>query len=327
MTQHRPLSDPEIERVTDTYHALIARVSDVVTVAPATLATVVRAMVAGGHVLLNDLPGTGKTSLAKALAGAMDASYGRVQFTPDLLPADVTGSLVWNQRQSTFEFHPGAVFSHVVLADEINRASAKTQAALLEVMEEHTVTVDGTSYPVPEPFVVIATQNPADREGTYRLPEAQMDRFMVRCSLGYPSMDAELGLVRSGGAAARLGSMVPAVTAAVVEATRLLCDRVHVSDAIVSMVVRAARSTRELTDDPRSGVLVGVSPRAVLALVALAKVSAATQGRSFVIPEDVVDHAVAAWGHRLCLDRAAELDGLRGSSVVADAFSAAHAPA
>lgn len=264
---------------------------------------------AGGHVLLEDVPGTGKTALARALAAAIQGTSSRIQFTPDLLPGDVTGISVFDQRAGVFEFHAGPIFANVVLADEINRASPKTQSALLEVMEESRVTIDGVSHDVGSPFLVIATQNPIEQAGTYRLPEAQLDRFMIKTSIGYPDAAAMLRILQQHrGAQAPLE---PVVTTAMVAQAQALVDRVHVSPLVADYAVQLVEATRRARE-----VRLGASVRGALALVRLATAWAAAAGRNYVTPDDVRDLALPALAHRLVLEPEAEFDGVTAEQVV-----------
>ncbi|MFD2757956.1 AAA family ATPase [Gulosibacter faecalis] len=256
----------------------------------------VTVLLAGGHLLMEDVPGVGKTVLAKTLARAMDSKVSRIQFTPDMLPSDVTGVAVYDQRTSKFEFQPGPVFANIVIGDEINRASPKTQSALLECMEERQVSVDGATHLLPDPFTVVATQNPSEMEGTYPLPEAQRDRFMARLSMGYPDRSAELSMLESRDRVDPLSQLQPQVTAAQMRAMIAQVQEVYVAASIKGYVVELARSTRE-----HAAVRVGVSPRASLHLLRAAKAAAAVAGRGYVIPDDVRELVVPVFAHRLVL--------------------------
>jgi MoxR-like ATPase len=268
-------------------------------------------LLAQGHLLLEDVPGVGKTLLAKTLARTIDCTVNRIQFTPDLLPSDVTGVSIYNQSSRLFEFRPGAVFANIVIGDEINRASAKTQSALLECMEEHQVTVDGHSYRLDEPFMVVATQNPIEMEGTYPLPEAQRDRFMARISMGYPDKESEIEMLETHQSASPLAKVSPVVTTAEVAAMIATVQQVFVSQAVKEYTVSVGRATRE------SALLrLGASPRSMLQLLRAAKATAALDGREFVLPDDVVNVAEAVLAHRIILDRKAAGAGETAHSVL-----------
>lgn len=268
-------------------------------------------LLAQGHLLLEDVPGVGKTLLAKTLARTIDCTVSRIQFTPDLLPSDVTGVSIYNQSSRLFEFRPGAVFANIVIGDEINRASAKTQSALLECMEEHQVTVDGDSYKLDEPFMVVATQNPIEMEGTYPLPEAQRDRFMARISMGYPDEDSEIEMLETHQATSPLANVSAVVTAADVAAMIAAVQQVYVSQAVKEYTVSLGRATRE------SPLLrLGASPRSLLQLLRAAKATAALDGRDFVLPDDVVNVAESVLAHRIILDRKAASAGETPHSVI-----------
>ena len=263
---------------------------------PQVVRTALTVLLAEGHLLIEDVPGVGKTMLAKALARAVDCSVRRIQFTPDLLPSDVTGVSIFNQEQRDFEFKPGAIFANVVVGDEINRASPKTQSALLECMEERQVTVDGVTYFLESPFIVVATQNPIEMEGTYPLPEAQRDRFMARVSMGYPSPRAELDMLSSHGSSSPLDAVKPVATAADVRRLVATARSVWVSDAVKQYVVDLAGATRASSD-----LRLGASPRATLHLLRAARAQAALEGRDHVLPDDVQSLAAAVLAHRLLL--------------------------
>ncbi len=251
-------------------------------------------LLAEGHLLIEDVPGVGKTMLAKSIARSIDCSVRRIQFTPDLLPSDVTGVSIFNQERQDFEFKPGAIFANVVVGDEINRASPKTQSAMLECMEERHVTVDGVTYVLGVPFMVIATQNPIEHEGTYPLPEAQRDRFMARLAMGYPSPSAELLMIETHTAADPLEALAPVADAAVVEAMVHAIRQVHVADAVKRYVIDLATATRTHPD-----LRLGASPRATLHLVRAARAYAATDGRDYVLPDDIQALAEPVLAHRL----------------------------
>jgi len=251
-------------------------------------------LLAEGHVLIEDVPGVGKTMLAKALARSTDCSVRRVQFTPDLLPSDITGVSAYNQERRDFEFKPGPVFANIVVGDEINRASPKTQSALLECMEERQVTVDGTTYPLAPPFMVIATQNPIEMEGTYPLPEAQRDRFTARISMGYPSAESELAMLDAHGSSSPLEALEPVARAEDMRELIAAVRKVHVADALKQYVIKLVTATRSAPE-----LRLGASPRATLHLLRASRARAALDGRDFVIPDDVQALALPVLAHRL----------------------------
>jgi MoxR-like ATPase len=279
------------------------------------LREVLVALVADGHVLIEDHPGVGKTALARALARSIDADYARIQCTSDLLPSDVVGTNVYDQREGRFEFRAGPVFAHVVLVDEINRASPKTQSGLLECMQEGRVTVDGTSHQLPRPFVVLATQNPVEYEGTYPLPEAQLDRFMARVSLGYPSAGQEAEMLSMHAGGDRVLDVAPVTSVAEILLAQRAAIDVHASGALRDYIVAVLTRTR---GDPR--VELGASPRAGLMLLKAAKASAVLDGRDHALPDDVQRLAPAVLAHRLML--APSGFGTARSEVVRDALTA-----
>jgi MoxR-like ATPase len=271
------------------------------------------ALLSEGHILIEDVPGVGKTMLAKALARSIDCSVRRIQFTPDLLPSDVTGVSVFNQERGDFEFKPGAIFANIVLGDEINRASPKTQAALLESMEERQVTVDGVTYQLGVPFMVIATQNPIEHEGTYPLPEAQRDRFMMQLEVGYPTRDAEIDILNTHGRASTLDDISPVADSMVVGGLIESCRSVHVAESLKRYIVDLVRATRATGD-----LALGASPRAALALLRAVRAAAASSGRDYVVPDDIKELVVPVLAHRLILAPEAQMIGRTPADVLTD---------
>jgi MoxR-like ATPase len=282
---------------------------------------VLAAMLAEGHVLLEDAPGTGKTSLAKALAATVQGTSQRIQFTPDLLPSDVTGVTIYDQEAHKFEFHRGPIFASIVLADEINRASPKTQSALLEVMEESRVTVDGVTHEVGRPFLVIATQNPIEQAGTYKLPEAQLDRFLIKTSIGYPDLEITERILAGAAERNPSSTLTAIITTGAVGDMADLAASVHVEPAVLRYTAQLAEATRT---DPATRV--GVSVRGAIAMIRLAKVWAAASGRHYVIPDDIKLLVEPAWTHRLVLDPEAEFAGTTPETVISRVLEAVAAP-
>ncbi len=278
-------------------------------------------MLAEGHLLLEDAPGTGKTSLARAIAATVQSSHARIQFTPDLLPSDVTGVTIYDQSSGQFTFHRGPIFASIVLADEINRASPKTQSALLEVMEEGRVTVDGRTYEAPRPFMVIATQNPIEQAGTYRLPEAQLDRFLMKTSIGYPDHLATVEILEGAATRDAAAALEPRITGDAVQSMAKLAGEVVVDRAVLEYISRLAQETRAAQQ-----TRLGVSVRGALALTRTSKVWAAAHGRHYVLPDDVKDLILPVWNHRLVLDPEAEFSGVTAEKVLGRILAEVAAP-
>ncbi len=304
-----------------TIQRILTNVSKVIVGKDREIINILKGILSGGHILIEDLPGLGKTTMVKTMAKTMDLSFSRIQFTPDLLPSDITGISVYNQKDMTFEFRKGPVFANLVLADEINRTSPKTQAALLEVMEETQVSEGAVSYLLDEPFVVMATQNPIEYEGTFNLPEAQLDRFIMKISIGYPEKEQEMNILRNFRLVSPLDQLRPAVTRQDILDLMALVRQVEVADAINDYIVRLADETR--TNDLLS---IGVSPRASLALMRLSQAQALIQGRDYVIPEDVKDNVMLCFPHRVKLSAAGRMKNISETEVIRSILAYVKAP-
>ena len=300
----------------DTFASIVRNIERVILGKTEAIRLSVTCMLAEGHLLLEDFPGTGKTTLARSIAQTVQGNHSRIQFTPDLLPSDVTGVTIFDQQSSSFEFHQGPIFAAIVLADEINRASPKTQSALLEVMEEHRVTVDGVSYEVGTPFMVIATQNPIEQAGTYRLPEAQLDRFLMKTTLGYPDRQTSLRILTTGGSRPQSAALAPIITTAAIAEMSQLGQSVHVEPSVLDYIARLVEATRTAEH-----VRLGVSIRGGLAIARSARVWAASLGRHYVVPDDVKILAIPCLAHRIVLDPESEFNGVTAIDVMVKIIS------
>jgi MoxR-like ATPase len=305
----------------ETIERLVANVARVVHAPADTLQLVVLSLIAEGHVIVEDFPGVGKTMLAKSLARSLDLEFSRIQFTPDLLPSDVTGVNVFNQRANEFEFRPGPVFANVLLVDEINRASPKTQAALLEAMQESQVTIDGETYTLDPPFIVIATQNPIEYEGTYPLPEAQLDRFSMRLALGYPPLADEARMLNEQTTEPPLETLAPVATLGEITAAIDEARSLFVEESLNRYVVAVLRHTRS-----SSRLALGASPRSGIALLRVAKARALAEGRDYVLPDDIKAIAAPVLAHRLILAPEARSAGLTAEEIVGEAIEQTPVP-
>ena len=295
------------------FGAIVDNVARVIHGKEAEIQLAVVCLLAEGHLLIEDIPGVGKTSLAKALATSLECTWKRVQFTPDLLPTDLVGVSIYLRSTETFDFRPGPLFANIVLADEINRASPKTQSALLEAMEERQISVEGRTHPLSPPFMVIATQNPVEQEGTYRLPESQLDRFLIRLSLGYPARAAELSILDAHGATEALVDLRPVVTTAEVLAMIDAVRSVHLADPLKAYLVDLAEASRK-----HAGITLGMSPRATLQLARATRAQAASNGRQYATPDDVKAVASSVLCHRLVIRADAAARGLTAQRAVAE---------
>ncbi|WP_419841499.1 AAA family ATPase [Candidatus Poriferisodalis sp.] len=315
---HTHAADAEVfrqtfERITANVERIICGKSDAVGLS-------LMCLLCDGHLLIEDVPGVGKTSLAKSLAASIDVPFGRIQFTPDVLPSDVIGVSVWDERERAFDFRPGALFSSIVLVDEINRASPKTQAALLEAMQERQVTTDRTTRLLGEPFMVVATQNPIEHEGTYPLPESQLDRFLMRVSIGYPDADAAVAVLELHSGTADI-TLAPVATAQEILAMTRTVTEVHVAPALRRYIVAVADASRR-----RGTISLGISPRATLDLQRVAQAHALAAGRNYVVPDDVKAVSEPVLGHRIRLSPDAQIQGLTPAAALRDVFDTVAMP-
>ncbi|HLV90186.1 MAG TPA: AAA family ATPase [Acidimicrobiia bacterium] len=300
-----------IERFGERFNRIASNVETVIQGKREVVELVLLALVAEGHVLVEDVPGVGKTHLAKSIARSIDGAFNRIQFTPDLLPSDVTGISVYDRDRREFEFKPGPIFANIVVGDEINRASPKTQSALLEAMEERQVTSDGVTRPVPLPFMVVATQNPLEHEGTYPLPEAQLDRFMMRVVIGYPDRSKELEMLDTHGVRSTFLDLEPVATLDDVRELIVTAQNVTVANAVKNYIIDLVGATRQHPD-----VMLGASPRSALFLQRLARARAAAQGRDYVMPDDIKDLAIPVLEHRITLRPEAQMRGETVAEIV-----------
>jgi MoxR-like ATPase len=316
------LSAEEVHGFAELVARLAANIESVVLGKPQVVRLALTALLAEGHILLEDVPGVGKTTLARAIAASVQGQWRRIQFTPDLLPSDVTGVTIFNQATRGFEFHPGPIFANIVIADEINRASPKTQSALLEVMEERKVTVDGVPHGVPRPFLVVATQNPVEMDGTYRLPEAQLDRFLMKLSVGYPTELVEIDVLKGAAIGRSPDSLQAIADTGLVGQLVGLAYRVHIAEPLLAYAVRLAAATRR-----HPQVRVGVSPRGVIAVTRAARAYALAAGRAYVIPEDLKALVEPVFAHRLLLSPDAQVRGVTALDVLREAVETVAVPA
>ncbi len=321
MTRQETVAERTVSGFSELFEAVVANVSRIIKGKEAAIRLALVCLASEGHLLVEDVPGVGKTSLAKALARSLSLEWRRIQFTPDLLPSDVTGVSVYDRNTGSFTFRPGGIFANVVLGDEINRASPKTQSALLEAMEERQVTVDATTHRLPDPFLVIATQNPVEHHGTYPLPESQLDRFLMRVRMGYPDRGSELAMLDRPAFGGEVEDLPPVVEASAVATMVELASAVHIAPALKGYIIDVATSTRH-----HRALDLGMSPRATLALQRAARALAASVGRDYVVPDDIKALIVPVLEHRLALAPEAQLAGTRVLDVLRDILHSVAVP-